>query len=181
MHTLSPRLAGGTPTRDALRFVGHNERLLALFIGFTVVSTFAFNYNVVLPKLADVMWGNPNAFGWILAVSSFGSLLGSLLTARMHRVTYGWVVANVLVLGVSNIALAWSPNMWVAFVCAIPLGFGGAAMIAGPTVSQDEVTRRGVDFWRLLPWHSRINVVRSLVDCRQHQCLMVLGAVGLSP
>ncbi|MEK7295886.1 MAG: MFS transporter [Actinomycetota bacterium] len=139
MHTPPPRPAGGTPIRDALRFVGHNERLLALFIGFTVVSTFAFNYNVVLPKLADVMWGNPNSFGWILAVSSFGSLLGSLLTARMHRVTYGWVVANVLVLGVSNIALAWSPNMWVAFVCAIPLGFGGAAMIAGAnSVTQDE-------------------------------------------
>ncbi|MEK7292935.1 MAG: MFS transporter, partial [Actinomycetota bacterium] len=90
-------------------------------------------------KLADVMWGNPNAFGWILAVSSFGSLLGSLLTARMHRVTYGWVVANVLVLGVSNIALAWSPNLLVAFVCAVPLGFGGAAMIAGAnSVTQDE-------------------------------------------
>lgn len=139
MFAAPPRPAGGTPVRDAFRFVRNNERLFMLFIAFTVVSTFSFNYSVVLPKLADVSWGNPNAFGWILAVSSLGSLLGSLLTARMQRVTYGWVVANILVLGVSNIALAWSPNMWSAFVCAVPLGFGGAAMIAGAnSITQDE-------------------------------------------
>jgi MFS family permease len=139
MHRSPPRPAGGTPVRDALRFVRHNERLLGLFIVFTIVSTFAFNYSVVLPKLADVSWGNPHAFGWILAVSSLGSLLGSLLTARMQRVTNGWVVTNIFILGVSNIAMAWSPNMWSAFVCAIPLGFGGAAMIAGSnSITQDE-------------------------------------------
>lgn len=139
MHSPPPRPAGGTPVRDALRFVRRNERLLVLFIVFTAVSTFAFNYSVVLPKLADVSWGNPNAFGWILAVSSFGSLLGSLLTARMQRVTNGWVVTNILILGFSNIALAWSPNMWAAFVSAVPLGFGGAAMIAGAnSITQDE-------------------------------------------
>jgi len=131
MHSPLPRPAGGTPVRDALRFVRNNERLLVLFIGYTVVSTFAFNYNVVLPKLADDLWGNPNAFGWVLAVTSIGSLLGSLLTARMQRVTFGWVAVNILILGVSNIALAWSPNIWIAFIWAIPLGFGGAAMIAG--------------------------------------------------
>ncbi len=139
MHKTPPRPAGGTPVRDALRFVRKNERLLVLFIVFTVISTFAFNYNVVLPKLADVAWGNPNAFGWVLAVSSFGSLLGSLLTARMQRVTNGWVLANILILGISNVALAWSPNMWIAFICAVPLGFGGAAMIAGTnSITQEE-------------------------------------------
>lgn len=139
MHSPPPRPAGGTPVRDSLRFIRYNERLLVLFVAFTLVSTFAFNYNVVLPKLADVSWGNPHAFGWILTVSSCGSLLGSLLTARMQRVTSGWVVANILILGVSNIALAWSPNMWAAFVWAVPLGFGGAAMIAGTnSITQDE-------------------------------------------
>ncbi len=138
MHRSPPRPAGGTPVRDALRFVRHNERLFLLFIGFTIVSTFSFNYNVVLPKLADVSWGDPNAFGWVLAVTSIGSLLGSLFTARMHRVTNGWVAANILILGVSNIALAWSPNIWIAFVAAVPLGFGGAAMIAGAnSITQD--------------------------------------------
>lgn len=134
MYSAPPRPAGGKPVRDALRFVRNNERLLMLFVVFTLISTFAFNYSVVLPKLADVSWGNPQAFGWVLAVSSFGSLLGSLLTARMQRMTFEWVVVNILILGGSNIAMAWSPNMWIAFVCAVPLGFGGAAMIAGVNI-----------------------------------------------
>ncbi|MEO5973781.1 MAG: MFS transporter [Ilumatobacteraceae bacterium] len=139
MHRSPPRPAGGTPVRDALRFVRHNERLFLLFIGFTIVSTFSFNYTVVLPKLADVSWGNPNAFGWVLAVTSIGSLVGSLFTARMNRVTNGWVELNILTLGVGNIALAWSPNIWVAYVAAVPLGFGGAAMIAGINSITQEV------------------------------------------
>lgn len=131
MHLSPQRKAGGTPVRDALRFVRTNERLLVMFVVFTVVSTFAFNYNTVLPKLADVRWGNTNAFGWILAVASFGSLSGSLMTARQHTVSLRWVATNVLILGASNIAMAWSPNVATALVFAIPLGFGGAAMIAG--------------------------------------------------
>ena len=139
MHSPPLRPAGGTPIRDALRYVRHNERLLVLFIAFTVVSTFAFNYSVVLPKLADDSWGNPRAFGWILAVTSVGSLLGSLFTARMHRVTTGWVMGNIWILGISNIAMAWSPNLWWAYLCAVPLGFGGAAMIAGAnSITQEE-------------------------------------------
>lgn len=54
------RPAGGTPVRDGLRFVRHNERLFVLFSIFTLVSTFAFNYGVSLPKLADKEWGIPS-------------------------------------------------------------------------------------------------------------------------
>ena len=131
MYLSPPRKAGGTPVRDALRFVRTNERLLVMFVVFTLVSTFAFNYSVVLPKLADLRWGSANAFGWVLAVTSIGSLTGSLMTARKQTVSLRWVATNVLILGASNIGLAWSPNVATAFVFAIPLGFGGAAMIAG--------------------------------------------------
>jgi MFS family permease len=53
LHTppLAPR--GGRPVRDALSFVGHRRQLLVTFVVMTVVSTFAFNYGVALPKLAD--------------------------------------------------------------------------------------------------------------------------------
>jgi MFS family permease len=125
--------AGGTPVRDGLRFVRDNERLRTLFIVFTLVSTFAFNYSVSLPKLADLRWGMPSAFGWVIGTTSIGSLIGALLTARLAHATYRWVAWNVLVLAVSNIGMAFSPNVWVAFVWAIPLGLGGAAMMAGIT------------------------------------------------
>jgi MFS family permease len=131
MFTPEPRPAGGTPVRDGIRFVRTHPRLYPLFIVFTLVSTFAFNYGVSLPKLSDTQWGNAEYFGWVLAVTSVGSLIGALATARLHMTTYTWVAGSALILGVANIGMAIAPNVWVAYVWAIPLGAGGAAMIAG--------------------------------------------------
>jgi len=131
MFTPEPRPAGGTPVRDGIRFVRTHHRLFPLFVVFSLVSTFAFNYGVSLPKLSDIQWGNAEYFGWVLAVTSIGSLIGALATARLHITTYKWVAGAALMLGVANIGMAIAPNVWIAFVWAIPLGAGGAAMIAG--------------------------------------------------
>jgi MFS family permease len=46
---------------------------------------------------------------------------------------------NVGVLGAANVSIAFAPNLLVAFVLCVPLGFGGAAMIAaGNAISQQE-------------------------------------------
>ena len=133
------RPAGGTPVRDGLRFVRQNERLLILFIVFTVVSTFTFNYGVSLPKLADKEWGDPKYYGWVLAVTSAGSMVGALLTARLRQVSYKWVATNVILTAFANIGMGWSPNVWIAFAWAIPLGGGGAAIItATNSIIQNE-------------------------------------------
>ena len=131
MFTPEPRPAGGTPVRDGIRFVRTHPRLYPLFIVFSLVSTFAFNYGVSLPKLSDTQWGNAEYFGWVLAATSIGSLIGALATARLHLTTYTWVASAALMLGVANVGMAIAPNVWVAYVWAIPLGAGGAAMIAG--------------------------------------------------
>ncbi len=133
------RPSGGTPVRDVFRYVASNRRLSAMFFVYIVVSTFAFNYSVVYPKLADVKWGNADAFGWLLTVTGIGSVVGSLATARLPRVPLRWLVFNVGVLGAANIAVAFSPNLVWAFALSLPLGFGGAAMIAsGNAISQQE-------------------------------------------
>ena len=133
------RPSGGTPVRDVFRYVASNRRLSAMFFVYIVVSTFAFNYSVVYPKLVDVKWGNADAFGWLLTVTGIGSVVGSLATARLPRVPLRWLVFNVGVLGAANIAVAFSPNLVWAFALSLPLGFGGAAMIAsGNAISQQE-------------------------------------------
>ena len=131
MFTPEPRPAGGTPVRDGIRFVRTHPRLFPLFIVFSLVSTFAFNYGVSLPKLSDTQWGNAEYFGWVLAATSIGSLFGALATARLHLTTYTWVASAALMLGVANVGMAIAPNVWAAYVWALPLGAGGAAMIAG--------------------------------------------------
>ena len=130
LYRTPPAPAGGTPVRDAFRYVRGHSELFPVFITFAIVATFAFNYNVSLPKIADQRWGAPGAYGWLLAVVSAGSLLGALACARQQTLSYQWFIGSGVVLAIGNIALAWSPNLPVAFLAAIPLGAGGAAFVA---------------------------------------------------
>ncbi|HSB87673.1 MAG TPA: MFS transporter [Ilumatobacteraceae bacterium] len=122
--------AGGRPVREALSFVRRNRRLLVVFLVFTVVGTFAFNYNVSLLKLADRRFDDRALFGWLLAVTSVGSLAGSLLTAARDRVGSVWFFGAAIVLGLGGLGVAWAPSIWIAYLMSIPLGAGGAAFIA---------------------------------------------------
>ena len=67
----------------------------------------------------------------LLAATGLGSMIGSLFTGARARVTTYWFFGNGLLLGVSGIAFAWAPNAWSALLLALPVGFGGAAFIAG--------------------------------------------------
>ena len=130
LYPSPPAPRGGQPVREALRFVAYNRRLLILFLVFTVIGTFAFNYGVSLLKLADLRFGNKEYFGWLLAVTSVGSLIGSLMTAARPKVGSAWFFGAAVVLGLSGFAVAWAPSIWVAYIFSVPLGAGGAAFIA---------------------------------------------------
>ncbi|MDP9464592.1 MAG: MFS transporter [Actinomycetota bacterium] len=130
LYPSPPASRGGQPVREALRFVRRNRRLLVLYLVFTVIGTFAFNYSVSLLKLADRRFGDRELFGWLLAVTSVGSLIGSLLTAARSRVGSAWFFGAAIVLGISGFGVAWAPSIWVAYLVSVPLGGGGAAFIA---------------------------------------------------
>jgi MFS family permease len=136
----APRLApGGRPVRDALRFVRRNHTVFVTFVVMVIVSTFAFNYSVALPKLADERWGGESWFGLVLSVSGVGSFAGSLLTARRHVITMRWYLAFTVLLGVAGLAIAWAPNLWSAMLLALALGLGGGGFIsAGNGIAQQE-------------------------------------------
>lgn len=139
LYISPPASRGGQPVREALLFVRHNRRLLILFVVFTVIGTFAFNYGVSLLKLADNRFGNKQLFGWLLAVTSVGSLVGSLMTAARPRVGSAWFFGAAVVLGLSGFGVAWAPSIWVAYLVSLPLGAGGAAFIAAlNAISQQE-------------------------------------------
>ncbi|MEN9646822.1 MAG: hypothetical protein RL238_3491 [Actinomycetota bacterium] len=125
-----PAKRGGTPVRDAVRFIVRDRRLLVVFVVFTLVGTFAFNYSVSLLAISDMRFGDRRWFGILLASTGFGSMVGSLLTAARGRVTTKWFFGNGVLLGLSGLCLAWAPGPWAAVVVSIPVGMGGAAFIA---------------------------------------------------
>jgi MFS family permease len=137
---VAPRAApGGRPVRDAIAFIRRTPLFAPVFVVFTVVSTFGYNHNVSLPRIASDVWGSEQWFGWVMTVTSVGSLAGSLLTASRERVTLGWMTGHALLLGASGIALALAASPVVALVVAVPLGLGGAAFIASMNSWSQEV------------------------------------------
>ena len=139
MFPSAPRARGGQPVRDALRFVAGRRNLLVLFVVLLVVSTFAFNQQVVFPKLAELKWGGDESFGYVLGVMSLGSFTGALLTARFRHVSMRWYLGNAVLLSVTAVGIAWAPNIWVAFLWAVPMGLGAAGFItAANAITQQE-------------------------------------------
>ena len=137
LRALSRAPKGGTPVRDGLRLVWSEPKLRLVFFEMAIVATFAFNYSVSLPLLADSRYGNESLYGWLLAVMSVGSLVGSLSMASRGVVTMRGYLGGVTIMGVAGLAMAFAPNKWLAFVAAVPLGIGGAVLINGAnTISQ---------------------------------------------
>ncbi|MGE3586968.1 MAG: MFS transporter [Ilumatobacteraceae bacterium] len=130
MHVPPPAPRGGKPVREALAFVYRSPRLLVLFTVFATVGTFAFNHNVSLLALADDRFGDEELFGWLLAVTSVGSFVGSLVTAAADRVGSRWFFVSTAVLGLSGFGVAWAPSIWIAYAWSLPMGAGAAAFVA---------------------------------------------------
>lgn len=130
LHRAPPEPRGGTPVRDALRFVRRDPLLFPLFVMFTLVGAFAFNYSVSLLAIADGRLDRRSLFGILLALNGVGSLVGSLLTAARTRVRVHWFLGAAVVLGVAGLGVAFSPFRPLVLVLAVPLGLGGAAFIA---------------------------------------------------
>lgn len=130
LHPAPLAKRGGKPVREAVRFIVRDRRLRTVFVVFTVIAAFAFNYSVSLLKIADVSYGRRSAFGLLLATTGVGSVIGSLLTARLRRVTTRYFFGMGTLLGVSGLALAWSPELWMALLLSVPVGIGGAAFIS---------------------------------------------------
>lgn len=130
VRTSVPAKRGGTPVRDAVRFIVRDRRLLVVFVVFTLVATFAFNYSVSLLAIANDRLVDKRMFGLLLSVTGLGSVIGSLLTAARPRVTTRWFFGNGMLLGVSGLAMAWVNVWWLSMMIGIPVGMGGAAFIA---------------------------------------------------
>lgn len=100
-----PRIWGGT--LEALRHVRHApDTLLALLVVLSL-STFAFNFNVLLPVLAGkTLESGANVFGVITAMFGLGALVGALLAASLGRASWPVLIAAAGGFGIAQLVLA---------------------------------------------------------------------------
>lgn len=101
---------------DGLRFVARSPRAGVAFFAVFLLATFSFNFNVLLPLVADrTLRAGAGTFGLIAAVFGAGALVGAALNARRGKASVRVLLAGAFGYGVFELALA--PQRSLAGVC----------------------------------------------------------------
>jgi MFS family permease len=100
-----PSLLRGTG--EACRYVARTPEVMLALLVVMIVSTFSFNFNVLLPVLArQTLGGGPAVFGTITAFFGAGALTGALTSATLGRASWRVLLAGTAGFGLAQLALA---------------------------------------------------------------------------
>jgi MFS family permease len=118
--------------REGLRYVWSEPQLRLALVLITVVGTFAFNYQIVLPLLAErTFGGGAGAFTLLFSMLSVGSLLGALVVARRSTTDVLFLARGAFLLSAATCALAAAPSLAVAALLSVPVGYYAIFLISG--------------------------------------------------
>jgi MFS family permease len=114
-----------------LSYVRRSPVVLAAVIVIGVVSVAALNLQVTLPLIArDLLFGGPEAFGFLAAASGAGSLVSAIALAFGGRTTLARILTGALVIGLATVAVAFSDSLLLSVVLMFCVGWGLIAMAA---------------------------------------------------
>ncbi len=137
------RLARPTSVRDVadtlaegLRYVRATPVVLLAVVLVGLVSTFAMNFNVVAPALAQTVLGvGATGLGFLMASMGLGSLTAALLVASLDRPRPTIIVIGAFGLGALEIVLGGVSSYPVALVAMYGAGFAAIAMMVSANTS----------------------------------------------
>jgi MFS family permease len=103
---------------DSLRFIGNSRRALVAFVAVFALSTFSFNFNVLLPLVADrTLDSGAEVFGLIAAVFGAGALCGAMINATVARASLRLLLIGAAGFGFFELLLA--PQHSLPIVCVL--------------------------------------------------------------
>jgi MFS family permease len=132
LHTPKPAERRRGELRSALRYVRGTPELLIPLLMMALVGTISFNFQVLLPLLADFTWnGTATTYALLTASMGVGSVAGALAAGARGRVSPGLLVVSSLAFGVSMLLAAAAPTLELQILALIPLGAASVTFAAG--------------------------------------------------
>jgi MFS family permease len=129
---VTPR--GKGQVRAGLAYAWSITELRVPLLMMTVIGTFAFNFQTVLPLFAvRDLDGQDITFSLLMSVVSVGSLIGALRSARRTGISVHTVSVASFGFGVSMLALAIAPNQPIAFAIGAVMGFTSISFMTAST------------------------------------------------
>ncbi len=129
-----PLVRAKRQVREGLSYARRTPELWIPLVMMTIVGTFAFNFQVVLPLLVTRTFGGTDAtFTVLLSVVSVGSLIGALATARRTVTSIHHVVVGAFAFGASMLVFAAAPTLAFAMPIAVIMGFASMMFMVTST------------------------------------------------
>jgi MFS family permease len=122
--------------RAALAYVRRTPALLVPIAMMAVIGTVSFNFQVVLPLMAERTWaGGASTYAALTAVMGAGSVAGALLAGARGRVTPALLVGAAAGFGVAELVAAAAPTLAVQMAVLPLLGAASVTFAAGVNAS----------------------------------------------
>lgn len=127
--------------REGFAYAWHNRPVRTALLVTAVIGTLAFNYQVVMPLMAeDVFGGDAATLGTLMAVIGLGSFVGALWTAHFGRASERVLFYAVFGLGVATLAATFAPTLPIEIVVLPAVGVASMVVIAMATAVCNEET-----------------------------------------
>lgn len=117
--------------RGALRYVLATPQLWIPLALLAVVGTFTFNFQVLLPLLAELSFhGGAGAYASFTTAMGAGAILGAIANGTRSRIRPAMLAAAALAFGTLNLALASAPSTLAAAAALVPVGAASVVFAA---------------------------------------------------
>jgi MFS family permease len=124
---------------EGLRYVWRTDELRRPLILMAVVFTLSFQWQVLIPLLAErTFLAGPREFGFLSATGGVGSFVAAIAMANRNATPRMRMLAVYAVaVGASMMLVAVAPTLWIAALLMIPIGYAAMSfMITGNTMLQ---------------------------------------------
>jgi MFS family permease len=129
---VAPR--GRGQVRAGLRYIRSKPELFVPLAMLAVIGTLSYNFQTVFPLFVTRDLGSSDTvFTALFSVVSVGSLFGALVAARRREIGVRHVGQAAVAYGVAMAAMALAPNVAVALVLGVILGWASVSFIVAST------------------------------------------------
>jgi MFS family permease len=124
---------------EGLRYVWRTDALRRPLIVLAVMFTFVFQWQVLLPLLAEITFNaGAREFGMLSAAAGVGAFMGAITTAHRNRdPRMAAIAAYATLVGAAMLLVSAAPTLPVAMLALVPVGYAAMCfMITGNTMLQ---------------------------------------------
>ncbi len=108
---------------QGLRYVAKRADLVAILVMLFLVGTFGLNFPIFISVMAvKVFHADARGYGLLSTIMATGTIVGSFLSARRDRPSFGTLLWSAGLLGIGFTLAAFAPGYWTFAAALIVIG-----------------------------------------------------------